>query len=248
MSKGIYKRIIGVNCGFNKGRKASEETKLKLSNSHIGLKYPNRKSPPSFSEDHKRKIRHIITAEEKMELREKMKGNTYAKGRTPWNKGKYYSEEIKIKMRRKHRPLTDLEKKQRSETAIRLGLKPPIMNGNKNYNWKNGISIGENKKAYQREHGRLRRSMTYNAMGSHTQEEWESLKKKYDYMCLCCKRYEPEIVLTEDHIIPLIKDGSDNIENIQPLCKSCNSRKHIKIISYFPVQGRVMPEMANQKV
>lgn len=71
-----------------------------------------------------------------------------------------------------------------------------------------------------------------NELGSHTFGEWELLKKQYNYTCPSCGLTETKIRLTEDHIIPLSKGGSDLIENIQPLCQSCNSKKHTKIIKY----------------
>lgn len=40
-----------------RGRKLSEEHKRKLSEIHKGLKYPNRKSPKKFTEEHKEKLR-----------------------------------------------------------------------------------------------------------------------------------------------------------------------------------------------
>ncbi len=68
--------------------------------------------------------------------------------------------------------------------------------------------------------------------GSHTSEEWEILLAQYNWTCPSCKRAEPEIKLTEDHIIPVSKGGSNNIENIQPLCPTCNGKKHTQIIKY----------------
>lgn len=68
--------------------------------------------------------------------------------------------------------------------------------------------------------------------GTHSLEEWEKLKLDNEYTCVCCKRKEPEIKLTEDHIIPVSKNGTNFIDNIQPLCRSCNSKKGNKIIKY----------------
>src|SRR5581483_8726111 len=77
-----------------------------------------------------------------------------------------------------------------------------------------------------------RRARKHQAGGSHTEEEWQALKAYYHYICFCCHRREPEIRLTRDHVIPIDKGGSDNIDNIQPLCAHCNSKKNNKHIDY----------------
>lgn len=68
--------------------------------------------------------------------------------------------------------------------------------------------------------------------GSFTQAEWNGLLDKYGHICLSCRR--DDIPLTQDHVIPLSKGGSNTIENIQPLCGPCNSSKHTKTIDYRP--------------
>ena len=119
--------------------------------------------------------------------------------------------------------------KKSEEHKKKIGLANSIaLKGEKSHLWRGGISTYE-RKLYLNAKWRAVRS---GAGGGHTQGDWETLKAQYNWTCPCCKRKESEIKLTQDHIIPLSKGGSDNIENIQPLCKSCNSRKHNKTIKY----------------
>ncbi len=49
--------------------------------------------------------------------------------------------------------------------------------------------------------------------------------------CALCGRMNDDAPLTVDHIVPVSKGGSDDRDNIQLLCLSCNSRKGTRIMS-----------------
>jgi 5-methylcytosine-specific restriction endonuclease McrA len=80
-----------------------------------------------------------------------------------------------------------------------------------------------------------RRARKRSAGPSFTSGEWAHLKRKYDYTCLYCLRRESEIRLVPDHVIPLGPPGTGLIENIQPLCDTCNKRKATKTTDYRKV-------------
>lgn len=55
-----------------------------------------------------------------------------------------------------------------------------------------------------------------------TNTDWIESLNKHDNACAICGSKEN---LAIDHIYPVSKNGVNTPENIQPLCKSCNSRK-----------------------
>lgn len=83
----------------------------------------------------------------------------------------------------------------------------------------------EQHKKRQQHWNKVRKYQERGAEGKHTLAEWEALKKRCGYRCQRCKKKEPEVELTRDHIVPISKGGTNYIGNIQPLCKSCNSKK-----------------------
>lgn len=79
------------------------------------------------------------------------------------------------------------------------------------------------------QYARDRRALKASAQGSFTLEEFKALCEEHNNKCLCCGTMKK---LTVDHIVPLSKGGSHSIDNIQPLCGSCNSKKSDKTIDF----------------
>lgn len=66
-----------------------------------------------------------------------------------------------------------------------------------------------------------------------TKEDWEAILLRWGNVCAICGRGKTLVELTVDHIIPLSLGGKHCKENIQPLCRSCNSRKGNSIIGSY---------------
>lgn len=71
-----------------------------------------------------------------------------------------------------------------------------------------------------------------NLKGKLTPQEWQSVLDLYGHKCLRCGKSEAEVKLTIDHVIPVSQGGSNTIDNVQPLCKSCNASKNARHIDY----------------
>jgi 5-methylcytosine-specific restriction endonuclease McrA len=75
----------------------------------------------------------------------------------------------------------------------------------------------------------LRRIREAFAEGRHSEQEWRTLVERLGGRCLRCGT---QADLTKDHVVPLSRGGSNRLENLQPLCRRCNSGKHERIIDF----------------
>lgn len=65
-----------------------------------------------------------------------------------------------------------------------------------------------------------------------TEPEKEQIKKRDNYMCLCCFRNGKGTRLEIDHIVPVFQGGRADVENSQTLCRECNFQKGKNAINF----------------
>lgn len=66
------------------------------------------------------------------------------------------------------------------------------------------------------------------SLGTHSDTEWKAMVEICDHRCVRCGAHKTELhgnSLCKDHIMPIYQGGSDGIDNIQPMCRNCNSSK-----------------------
>jgi 5-methylcytosine-specific restriction endonuclease McrA len=61
-------------------------------------------------------------------------------------------------------------------------------------------------------------------------EDWLHVLKLYGKKCLACGADNIE----RDHVVALSKGGRNVASNLQPLCGTCNRKKHWKTVDYRP--------------
>lgn len=148
--------------------------------------------------------------------------------------GKIKVKYCSIKCRRKFDYLNNRDKK------ISYNIQYAKDNRKKSNGWKRKWSKNNPEKVIHNRKQYIYRKK--GAGGKFTRNEWIELKNRIGNKCMKCGKLESEIELTADHIIPIkrwkiwrrknnVDYKCNDIQNIQPLCRSCNSSKSSIIIN-----------------
>lgn len=159
------------------------------------------------SEAHREKLRaNAVIARQHITPEGLKRGGEKRRGRTPPNKGVPWSDEVRAKHMATR--ATD-EYKENLAASLR---------GEKNYNWKGGVTP-ESAKQLQGWPWRKRRHEVY------ARDNWTC----QDCGCHCLNsrdaRLHPKRKIQAHHIVARRDGGSDELENLVTLCMSCHHKR-----------------------
>ena len=79
-----------------------------------------------------------------------------------------------------------------------------------------------------------RRTRKKNATGECTPQEWADRLDEFNYCCAYCLKHESQVgKLSVDHMTSLSQGGTNDIDNLVPACRPCNSSKNGKTLLEF---------------
>jgi len=107
------------------------------------------------------------------------------------------------------------------------------------YHFKNKLHFAKLHHIYKQEHAEECRISCQNRearkrklSSNLTVEQWVNIKESFNNICAYCGK---ELILTQEHFIPLSKGGEYSANNIIPSCQSCNSSKNNKdFFTWYP--------------
>jgi 5-methylcytosine-specific restriction endonuclease McrA len=80
--------------------------------------------------------------------------------------------------------------------------------------------------------GHNRRINTKKTISNLTHTDWSIILQLQNYQCTKCGDYFDQKIPTRDHIISVKDGGALTKNNVQALCKSCNSKKGTRYIDF----------------
>lgn len=142
--------------------------------------------------------------------------------------------------------LREIEAKYRAKTKIKrkaydheyyLRNKETLLAQDRVYASENADKIRSTKRQYRKKnldrvlmHNNRRRVRKADCGGSHTQAQRRAKFALHGNCCFYCGKRDK---MTVDHAVPLCRGGTDDISNILPCCRSCNSRKRHRTVTEF---------------
>lgn len=168
-----------------------------------------------------------------------------------------HKERASERAKERYKNQSEEERAQRKKKAHEYYLKTKEQSKARNTKWK--IANAEHYKEYCREYSKqyeqtlngkektmnrkLKRRKYYD---SQNPINFKEVKEKFDRLgnrCVVCGSCEN---ITIDHIVPLSKGGTNETDNLQPLCKSCNSAKGNKSMKEFMKYRETREKIANE--
>lgn len=153
-------------------------------------------------------------------------------GLSSWCKSCHSEEVLKYQRRNRHKTLENKKRYRKTQKGIiatsKYKLGDSCREARRRYN---PSDKGRAAQARWRNNRRDRSASSYNTL---TDLEWKDILDSQSNKCNICGRdFDKSKILARperDHIVPVCKGGALTRDNVQALCRSCNSRKGAKIL------------------